>query len=278
MKFLRCGNKGKEIPAALDKNGKFRDLSSHISDFNPENLNFNDLEKLKKIDLEKLPEIPNSTRIGSCISKPGKFVGIGLNFSDHAAETGAKIPTEPIVFMKATSCIAGPNDDLIIPKNSKKCDWEVEIAFVVGKEAKQISEIDAPNYIFGYCLVNDVSEREWQIEKLGQWVKGKSADTFGPIGPYLVTRDEIKDIQNLNMNLEVNGKNMQKGNTNKMIFNINYLLSYLSNFMSLQAGDIITTGTPPGVGMGKKPPIYLKSGDEIKLFIDMLGEQHHKVK
>ena len=278
MKFLRCGNKGKEIPAALDKNGKFRDLSSHISDFNPENLNFNNLEKLKKVDLEKLPEIPNSTRIGSCISKPGKFVGIGLNFSDHAAETGAKIPTEPIVFMKATSCIAGPNDDLIIPKNSKKCDWEVEIAFVVGKEAKQISEIDAPNYIFGYCLVNDVSEREWQIEKLGQWVKGKSADTFGPIGPYLVTRDEIKDIQNLNMNLEVNGKNMQKGNTNKMIFNINYLLSYLSNFMSLQAGDIITTGTPPGVGMGKKPPIYLKSGDEIKLFIDMLGEQHHKVK
>ena len=278
MKFLRCGNKGKEIPAALDKNGKFRDLSSHISDFNPENLNFNNLEKLKRIDLEKLPEIPNSTRIGSCISKPGKFVGIGLNFSDHAAETGAKIPTEPIVFMKATSCIAGPNDDLIIPKNSKKCDWEVEIAFVIGKEAKQISEIDAPNYIFGYCLVNDVSEREWQIEKLGQWVKGKSADTFGPIGPYLVTRDEIKDIQNLNMNLEVNGKNMQKGNTNKMIFNINYLLSYLSNFMSLQAGDIITTGTPPGVGMGKKPPIYLKSGDEIKLFIDMLGEQRHKVK
>ena len=278
MKFLRCGNKGKEIPAALDKNGKFRDLSTHISDFNPENLNFNNLEKLKKIDLEKLPEIPNSTRIGSCVSKPGKFVGIGLNFSDHAAETGAKIPTEPIVFMKATSCIAGPNDDLIIPKNSKKCDWEVEIAFVVGKEAKQISEIDAPNYIFGYCLVNDVSEREWQIEKLGQWVKGKSADTFGPIGPYLVTRDEIKDIQNLNMNLEVNGKNMQKGNTNKMIFNINYLLSYLSNFMSLQAGDIITTGTPSGVGMGKKPPIYLKSGDEIKLTIDMLGEQHHKIK
>ena len=228
--------------------------------------------------LFSLPEISQNERIGSCISRPGKFIAIGLNFSDHAAETGAKIPTEPIVFMKATSCIAGPNDDLIIPKNSKKCDWEVEIAFVVGKEAKQISEIDAPNYIFGYCLVNDVSEREWQIEKLGQWVKGKSADTFGPIGPYLVTRDEIKDIQNLNMNLEVNGKNMQKGNTNKMIFNINYLLSYLSNFMSLQAGDIITTGTPPGVGMGKKPPIYLKSGDEIKLFIDMLGEQQHKVK
>jgi len=278
MKFLRCGDKGREIPAALDKTGKFRDLSSLISDFNPDNLNLNNLEKLKKIDLEKLPEISKSVRIGSCISKPGKFIGIGLNFSDHAAETGAKIPTEPIVFMKATSCISGPNDDIVIPKNSKKCDWEVEIAFVIGKEAKTVSESDASNYIFGYCLVNDVSEREWQIEKLGQWVKGKSADTFGPIGPYLVTRDEIKDVQNLNMSLEVNKKNMQKGNTSKMIFNINYLLAYLSNFMSLQPGDIITTGTPPGVGMGKKPPVYLKSGDEIKLSIDMLGEQHHKIK
>ena len=278
MKFLRCGNHGNERPAALDKSGKLRDLSSHISDFDPENLNFNNLEKLKKIDLEELPEIPSSTRIGSCISKPGKFIGVGLNFSDHAAETGAKIPTEPIIFMKATSCISGPNDDIIIPENSKKCDWEVEIAFVIGKEAKKVSESDSPNYIFGYCLVNDVSEREWQIEKLGQWVKGKSADTFGPIGPYLVTQDEIRDVQNLNMSLEVNKKNMQKGNTNKMIFNINYLLSYLSNFMSLQPGDIITTGTPPGVGMGKNPPIYLKSGDQIRLTIDMLGEQHHTVK
>ena len=278
MKFLRCGNKGKEIPAALDKNGKFRDLSSHISDFNPENLNSNNLEKLKKIDLKKLPEIPTSTRIGPCISKPGKFIGIGLNFSDHAIETGAKIPTEPIIFMKATSCISGPNDDLIIPKNSKKSDWEVEIAFVIGKVAKNIKETDAPNYIFGYCLVNDVSEREWQIEKLGQWVKGKSADTFGPIGPYLVTQDEIANVQNLEMSLDVNEKKMQRGNTNKMIFNINYLLSYLSNFMSLQPGDIITTGTPPGVGMGKKPPVYLKSGDKIKLSINTLGEQNHKVK
>ena len=278
MKFLRCGNEGKEIPAALDRNGKFRDLSSHISDFNAENLNFNNLEKLKKIDLKKLPEIPTSTRIGPCISKPGKFIGIGLNFSDHAIETGAKIPTEPIIFMKATSCISGPNDDLIIPKNSKKSDWEVEIAFVIGKVAKNIKETDAPNYIFGYCLVNDVSEREWQIEKLGQWVKGKSADTFGPIGPYLVTQDEIANVQNLEMSLDVNEKKMQRGNTNKMIFNINYLLSYLSNFMSLQPGDIITTGTPPGVGMGKKPPVYLKSGDKIKLSINTLGEQNHKVK
>ena len=278
MKFLRCGNEGREIPAVLDKTGKFRDLSSHISDFNPENLNFNNLEKLKKIDLENLPEIPASIRIGACISKPGKFIGIGLNFSDHAVETGAKIPTEPIVFMKATSCISGPNDDLIIPKNSKKCDWEVEIAFVIGKVAKNIKESDAANYIFGYCLVNDVSEREWQIEKMGQWVKGKSADTFGPVGPYLVTQDEIDDVQNLEMSLDVNGKKMQRGNTSKMIFNINYLLFYLSNFMSLQSGDIITTGTPPGVGMGKKPSIYLKSGDKIKLSIDTLGEQNHKVK
>ena len=278
MKFLRCGNEGKEIPAALDGNGKFRDLSSHISDFNAENLNFNNLEKLKKIDLKRLPEIPTSTRIGPCISKPGKFIGIGLNFSDHAIETGAKIPTEPIIFMKATSCISGPNDDLIIPKNSKKNDWEVEIAFVISKVAKNIKESDAPNYIFGYCLVNDVSEREWQIEKLGQWVKGKSADTFGPIGPYLVTKDEIPNVQDLNLSLDVNGKRMQTGNTKKMIFNINYILSYLSYFMTLLPGDIVTTGTPAGVGDGKKPPVYLKKGDNIRLEIEKLGYQLHDVK
>ena len=278
MKLLRVGEKGKEKPAILDKYGKIRDLSSKVSDFDPENLNFKTLEKLEKINLESLSEISNSTRIGSCINKPGKFIGIGLNFSDHAAETGASIPKEPIVFMKASSCISGPNDNIIISKDSKKCDWEVEIAFVVGKEAKQISQSEAENYIFGYCIVNDVSEREWQIEGTGQWVKGKSADTFGPVGPYLVTKDEIKNIQNLNMLLDVNGKNMQKGNTSKMIFNINFILSYLSKFMSLQPGDIITTGTPPGVGMGRKPPTYLKSGDEIRLSIDNLGEQLHRVK
>ena len=278
MKLLRVGKKGKEKPAILDQKGKIRDLSSIVEDFDPENLNFETFGKLKKINHETLPEISNSTRIGSCINKPGKFIGIGLNFSDHAAETGAAIPKEPIVFMKATSCISGPNDNIIISKNSKKCDWEVEIAFVVGKEAKQISESEAENYIFGYCIVNDVSEREWQIEGTGQWVKGKSADTFGPIGPYLVTKDEIKNVQNLNMCLDVNGKNMQKGNTKKMIFNINFILSYLSKYMSLQSGDIITTGTPPGVGMGRKPPVYLKSNDEIKLSIDNLGEQFHKVK
>ena len=278
MKLLRCGNKGSEKPAALDKKGKIRDLSSSIRDLDSENLNFETLSKLKKINLESLPEISKSTRIGSCVNRPGKFVAIGLNYSDHAAETGAKPPSEPIVFMKATSCIVGPNDDVIIPKNSKKTDWEVEIAFVVGKEAKYISEKDALNHIFGYCIVNDISEREFQIEKLGQWVKGKSADTFGPIGPYLVTTDEITNVQKLNLSLNLNGQEMQRGNTNKMIFNINFILSYLSNFMSLQPGDIVTTGTPPGVGMGKKPPLYLKSGDEMHLTIDHLGEQHQKVK
>ena len=278
MKLLRCGNKGSEKPAALDKNGKIRDLSSHISDLNTKNINFETLSKLQKIDLGTLPEVPNSTRIGPCINQPGKFIGIGLNYSDHAAETGAKPPSEPIVFMKATSCIIGPNDDVIIHKNSKKTDWEVEIAFVIGKETKHITEKEAPNHIFGYCMVNDVSEREWQIEKMGQWVKGKSADSFGPIGPYLVTKDEISDVQKLNLSLDLNGKRMQTGNTSKMIFNINFILSYLSNFMSLQPGDIVTTGTPPGVGMGKKPQVFLKSGDEMNLSIDHLGKQHQKVK
>ena len=277
MKLLRCGSLNKEKPAVLDKNGKIRDISSHIDDLNSQNISFTNLEKLKNINLESLPEIPSSERIGSCIANPGKFVAIGLNYSDHAAETGAKIPTEPIVFMKATSCIVGPNDDVVIPKNSKKTDWEVEIAFVVGKETKYIKEEDAQDHIFGYCLVNDVSEREFQIEKLGQWVKGKSADTFGPIGPYLVTKDEIPDVQNLNLCLEVNGKRMQTGNTNNMIFNINYILSYLSNFMSLQAGDIVTTGTPPGVGMGMKPQVFLKPGDVMKLTVDHLGEQKQTV-
>ena len=278
MKLLRCGKTGSEKPAALDKNGKIRELSSKIPDFNSDTLNFETLTKLEKIDLETLPEISNTTRIGSCISKPGKFVAIGLNYSDHAAETGAKIPSEPIVFMKATSCINGPNDDVIIPDNSKKTDWEVEIAFVIGKETKYISEKESPNHILGYCIVNDLSEREWQIEKLGQWVKGKSADTFGPTGPYLVTKDEIPDVQKLNLSLDVNGQRMQTGNTSKMIFTTNFILSYLSNFMSLQPGDIVTTGTPPGVGMGKKPPLYLKPGDEIQLTIDHLGYQHQRVK
>ena len=277
MKLLRVGPKGKEKPAALDKNGKIRDISSHIKDFNPENLNFETINKLIKINLETLPELSNSERIGPCISKPGKFIAIGLNYSDHAKETGAKVPTEPIIFMKATSSINGPNDDIKISKDSKKLDWEVELGIVIGKNLKNISEAEASEYILGYCMVNDVSEREWQIEKMGQWVKGKSNDTFGPIGPYLVTKDEISDINNLNLSLDVNGKRMQTGNSKTMIFNVNFIVSYLSKFMSLQAGDIITTGTPPGVGMGMKPQVFLKAGDKIKLSIDNLGEQNSKV-
>jgi 2-keto-4-pentenoate hydratase/2-oxohepta-3-ene-1,7-dioic acid hydratase in catechol pathway len=278
MKLLRSGDKGKEKPAVLDKNNKIRDISSHIKDLNHKYLNFETLSKLNNLDLTKLPEITNSVRIGACINKPGKFVAIGLNYSDHAKETGSKTPSEPIVFMKATSSISGPNDDIVMPKNSKKFDWEVELAFVVGKETKNISEKEAPNHILGYCIVNDISEREWQIEKMGQWVKGKSGDTFGPIGPYLVTKDEISDINNLNLSLDVNEKKMQAGNTKNMIFNTNFLLSYLSKFMSLQPGDIVTTGTPPGVGMGKKPPLYLKPGDEMRLTINYLGNQRQKVK
>jgi len=277
MKLLRVGTKGNEKPAILDQNGKIRDLSSQIKDLSPDNLNFETILKLKNIDLEKLPELSKTDRIGSCVEKPGKFVAIGLNYSDHAAETGAKVPSEPIVFMKATSSINGPNDDIEISSNSKKMDWEVELGIVIGRDTKNISEKDAPNHILGYCLINDISEREWQIEKMGQWVKGKSHDTFGPIGPYLVTQDEISDINNLNMSLDVNGKRMQTGNTGTMIFNVFFIVSYLSKYMSLQPGDVITTGTPPGVGMGKKPQVFLKAGDKMRLSIEHLGEQNSKV-
>ena len=277
MKLLRVGFKGKEKPAAIDKEGKIRDISSHINDLNPGNLNFETISKIQSADLSNLPELSSSERIGSCIANPGKFVAIGLNYSDHAAETGAAVPTEPIMFMKAPSSICGPNDDVEIVTGSKKLDWEVELGIVIGKDAKHISENQSQDHILGYCLVNDVSEREWQIEKLGQWVKGKSHDTFGPIGPYLVTKDEIKDVNNLNMMLEVNGERMQTGNTSTMIFNVDIIVSYVSKFMSLQTGDIITTGTPPGVGMGRKPQVFLKAGDQMKLSIDNLGEQNSKV-
>ena len=277
MKLLRVGENGREKPAVLDSNGKIRDISSHIKDLNPSTLNFETISKIKNLDLSSLPEISSSERIGACITDPGKFVAIGLNYSDHAAETGAAVPTEPIMFMKATSSICGPNDDVEIVSGSKKLDWEVELGIVIGKNAKHISESQSQEHILGYCLVNDVSEREWQIEKMGQWVKGKSHDTYGPIGPYLVTKDEIKDVNNLNMTLDVNGERMQTGNTNTMIFNVDIIVSYVSKFMSLQAGDIITTGTPPGVGMGKKPQIFLKAGDQMKLSIDNLGEQSSKV-
>ena len=277
MKLLRIGSNGNEKPAALDKNGKIRDISSIVSDLDPRTLNFKNISRLQETNLSDLPEISSNERIGSCVANPGKFIAIGLNYSDHAAETGAEPPTEPIVFMKATSCISGPNDNIELVSGSKKLDWEVELGIVIGKEAKHIEENQSQDYILGYCLVNDLSEREWQIEKMGQWVKGKSHDTYGPIGPYLVTKDEISDVNNLNMSLDLNGIRMQTGNTNTMIFNVDKIVSYVSKFMSLQPGDIITTGTPPGVGMGMKPQQFLKAGDVLKLNIDNLGEQNSKV-
>jgi len=277
MKLLRIGKIGQEVPAAIDKNGKFRNLSSIIKDLNPENINFETLDKLKKINLENLEEIDRSERIGSCITQPGNFFAIGLNYTEHAKETGAKPPEHPVLFNKSVHSIIGPNDNVIIPKNSKKLDHEVEIAFVIGKKAKRVIEKDAQDYVFGYCICNDISEREWQKEKGGQWVKGKSGDTFGPLGPYLVTRDEIEDVNNLSLTLDVNGNRHQTGNTSQMIFNFNFLIAHITSFITLMPGDIVTTGTPPGVGLGMTPPIFLKDGDEMELSVDNLGKQNIKV-
>jgi len=277
MKFLRIGSLNKEKPAVIDRDGVIRDLSSVISDLNSSTINQDTIEKIKKINLEKLPAIKENIRIGACVAKPEKFIGIGLNYSDHATETQMKPPSEPIIFIKANSCISGPNDDVVIPKNSRKTDWEIELGIIIGKKAQYISEDKSHEHIFGYCIVNDISEREFQIERSGQWDKGKGCDTFGPIGPYLVTKDEVENVQNLNLELKLNGKLMQKGNTNKMIFNVKHLVSYLSYFMTLNPGDIITTGTPSGVGMARKPQIFLKSGDDMVLKIDNLGIQKQKV-
>ena len=277
MKLLRVGEKEKEIPAILDKQNIIRNLSKYIEDFNPKNLNFNTINKFKDLDLKTLPEIDSKTRIGSCVSNPGNFFAIGLNYKAHAEETGAKPPEFPVVFNKSVHSIVGPNDNVIIPKNSQKLDHEVEIAMVIGKKAKRVLEKDAQDYIIGYCICNDISEREWQKEKGGQWVKGKSGDTFGPLGPYLVTKDEIKNIFNLDLNLDLNGKRRQTGNTSSMIFNFNFLISHLSSFITLMPGDIITTGTPPGVGLGMNPPQFLNEGDEMFLKVDNLGEQKTKI-
>ena len=277
MKLLRVGDKGKEKPAILDNNNKIRSLEDCIDDFDSKNLNFETIKKIERLNIESLKEIDKNCRIGPCVKNPGKFIAIGLNYSDHASESGMDIPKEPIIFHKATSSIVGPNDNVVMPKDSKKLDWEVEIGFIIGKEVKNITEQEAADYILGYCIVNDVSEREWQIERGGNWTKGKSGDTFGPIGPYLVTKEEIKNVNNLSLRLDVNGKRMQTGNTDKMIFNFNFILSYLSNFMSLQPGEIVTTGTPPGVGMGMKPPVYLKRGDKITLEVTGLGMQNQTV-
>jgi len=277
MKLLRVGKKGKEKPAALDKNGKIRDISSQIEDLNSETLNFETIKKLESVNLEDLPEISNLERIGACIDKPGNFFAIGLNYTEHAKETGAEPPVNPVLFNKSVHSIVGPNDNVIIPNGAEKLDHEVEIAFVIGKKAKRILEKDAQDYILGYCICNDISERDWQKNKGGQWVKGKSGDTFGPIGPYLVTKDEINDLGNLNLSLNVNGQRHQTGNTNQMIFNFNFLVSHISSFITLMPGDIITTGTPPGVGLGMTPPVFLKKGDMMNLKVDSLGEQNSKV-
>ena len=274
MKLLRFGEMGQEKPGILDSNGNIRDLSGHISDINGETISEDGLKKISSIDQMSLPIVPEGTRLGACVGSIGKFLCIGLNYSDHAAESGMPVPKEPILFSKATSAVVGPNDDVEIPRNSVETDWEVELGIIIGKKAKYINEENVEEYIAGYCVVNDVSEREFQLKKEGQWTKGKSCDTFGPTGPYLVTKDEIPDVQNLNMFLDVNGKRMQNGSTKTMIFSANYIVYYLSQFMSLNPGDVIATGTPPGVGGGMKPPVFLKAGDKMKLGIDGLGEQN----
>ena len=274
MKLLRFGEMGQEKPGILDSNGKIRDLSGHISDINGETISEDGLNKISSIDQMSLPIVPEGTRLGACVGSIGKFLCIGLNYSDHAAESGMPVPKEPILFSKATSAVVGPNDDVEIPRNSVETDWEVELGIIIGKKAKYITEENVEEYIAGYCVVNDVSEREFQLKKEGQWTKGKSCDTFGPTGPYLVTKDEIPDVQNLNMFLDVNGKRMQNGSTKTMIFSANYIVYYLSQFMSLNPGDVIATGTPPGVGGGMKPPVFLKAGDTMKLGIEGLGKQN----
>ena len=278
MKTLRYRIGSDVKPGILDKDGKVRDASSIVKDWDDKNVSIDKLEDVKKIDLNSLPLVNSHDGFAPCVRKKsvGKFICIGLNYSDHAEETGQKVPPEPIIFSKATSAIIGPNDNVEIPKKSVKSDWEVELGVIIGKEAKYISESEATSHIAGYCVINDLSEREFQIEHFGQWVKGKSCDTFGPIGPYLVTTDEIPDPQNLKMWLEVNGKKMQDGSTNTMVYGVNFLISYLSQFMSLQPGDIISTGTPPGVGMGMNPQVFLKAGDVMKLGIEGLGEQTQK--
>jgi 2-keto-4-pentenoate hydratase/2-oxohepta-3-ene-1,7-dioic acid hydratase in catechol pathway len=275
MKTLRYREGNSVKPGIVDKEGKIRDASSIVDDWDNTTVTVEKLHSIQSADLSSLPVVDNNVSIAPCVCKQsiGKFICIGLNYSDHAEETGMEVPPEPIMFMKATSAVTGPNDDVIIPKNSFKSDWEVELGVIIGKEAKYISEDQSQDHIAGYCVVNDLSERAFQIERSGQWVKGKSCDTFGPIGPYLVTKDEVVDPQNLKMWLDVNGKRMQDGTTSTMVYGVNFLVSYLSQFMSLQPGDIISTGTPPGVGMGMKPQVFLKPGDVMRLGIEGLGEQ-----
>ena len=277
MKLVRYGNPGKEKPGLIDSEGKLRDLSSVVPDLGPTQLGSVMMARMRKQKPEKLPLVRGKPRFACPVANVGKFIAIGLNFADHAAEAGAPIPKEPIVFMKATSCIQGPDDAVMLPKGSTKTDWEVELGIVIGTRARYVSKKDALSYVAGYCVINDVSEREYQLERGSQWDKGKGCDTFGPIGPWLVTTDEIENVQRLGMWLDVNGKRMQTGNTRTMIFDCAKLVSYVSQFMTLLPGDVITTGTPPGVGLGMKPPLFLKKGDVMTLGIDGLGEQRQEV-
>ncbi len=277
MKLLRFGPDGFEKPGILDGNGKIRDLSGIVTDIAGKTLSPENLTGLSQVDLSSLPLVGDDTRLGPCVAGTGKFICIGMNYADHAAESGAEVPPEPVIFMKATSAICGPNDPVIIPKDSRKTDWEVELGVVIGSRAKYISEEEAMDYVAGYCLINDVSERTFQIEHAGQWTKGKSADNFGPVGPWLVTKDEIADPQNIAMWLSVNGEKRQNGSTRTMVYGVAHCVSYLSRFMSLQPGDIISTGTPAGVGMGMNPPTYLQPGDVIELGIEGLGIQRQDV-
>ncbi|TKT76859.1 fumarylacetoacetate hydrolase family protein [Aquamicrobium sp. LC103] len=277
MKLVRFGEKGKEKPGLLDGNGTIRDVSSVIADYSPETFSAGLAEKLSKLDLGSLPAAPQGVRLGAPLARTGHFIAIGLNYADHAAESGMPIPDEPIIFSKAPNCLSGPDDDVLLPRGSRKLDWEVELAIVIGKTCDYVSEADALSHVFGYALCNDVSEREYQAERGGQWMKGKSAPTFGPLGPWIVTSDEIADPQALDMFLDVNGERAQTGNTATMIFSVAKIVSYLSQFMVLDPGDVITTGTPPGVGMGMKPQKFLKAGDEMHLGIAGLGEQRQRV-
>ena len=278
MKLLRYGRPGSEKPGLLDRDGRIRDLGAALGDLTAEHLAPSRLEEIRKIGVDQLPVVSGTPRLGTPYAGIGKFVAVGLNYSDHAAESGLPVPSEPVIFTKATSCIVGPDDDIMLPRDSTKTDWEVELGVVIGTTARYVSEERALDHVAGYCIVNDVSEREYQIERGGTWDKGKGCDTFGPVGPYLVTTDELADPQNLDMWLDVNGKRMQSGTTRTMIFPVRMLVSYISRFMTLKPGDLITTGTPPGVGMGMKPsPTYLKRGDVVELGISELGRQRQKV-
>lgn len=277
MKLIRFGKQGVEKPGVLDEKGIRRDLSNEFTDWNRAFFQSGGLQKLGTLDISKLPEVDSKERLGSCVSRPGKVICIGLNYSDHAAESGMAIPEEPIIFQKGANTVVGPKDDILIPRNSQKTDWEVELGIVIGKDARYLSSMEAAKeYIAGYCISHDISERAFQLEKGGQWTKGKSCDNFNPLGPFLATPDEIDDVHNLRMQLWVNGVKMQDGNTKTMIFDCYYVVHYLSQFMTLEAGDVISTGTPPGVGLGMKPPIYLKAGDEVALEIEGLGRQEQK--